>query len=375
VAAPVVLSVFGSAIAFILSGTGPGGASVGAGDVLVDWRSVDRPMAVDANGDGMVDIVGWLLRNEIAVDGTTDHLAAFDGRDGSRLWMSPSLGENASTTALAATAGDAILVLDKGMARGLSLSDGQPRWQTQLGEQAERVCAAPGQRNAVIVKLKDERRVRLSSDGASVRPAEAEPCTPVWSTRETPPDEAVVVPTDGPRSSDEADVDPPGMYVERPLHQPGSEHLVLLGTKQPGTRLPMAAAYACDDVTRGGGFGGRRVFGCTQPELLWKSVVPASKPMEASPGAPEVAALRNGVLYVGYEASAKDDRWRVTAFEVTTGRRLWDQPALVEPSTVEVSRDLSRLLPTSSGLFVDHGWSGAGMLDVATGEPKFAVAR
>lgn len=377
---PVALMIIGAGVSFVLSMKGSGAAMGAAGggvqNVLVDWKSSGHPMLVDANGDGTSDVIGWLMKNEISTETVTDHLAAFDGRDGSRLWMSPSLGENASTQAIVAVAGDVVLVADKGVARALRLSDGQLRWKSQLGEQAERICGSEDG-GAVLVRLRDERTVRLTLQDATIKPVEDEDpeCVPVWSSESTPPSEAAVATGGVSITRFETNVEPEGMSVGRPLHQPGSEQLVVLGHKDPGTRVPMAGAYACGEVTRNETRMGGTAFECEQPELLWKSVVPATNPMEVDSGTPDIAALRDGVVYVGYEVDSMDDIWRVAAFEVETGRRIWDERALVEPASTDHERDLARIVPTDSGLFVDHGWGSAGMRDARTGEAKFAIAR
>lgn len=377
VVAPFAISLLASLFALVGSSKGgaggPGGGAVGG--VQLDWASTGRPIAVDANDDGTPDILGWAHKVDLSGGEPSYHLAAFDGETGRRLWLGPGDEDLAPHQSLAAAAGDvAILVDDKGTAHGYELSEGTPRWETALGERAEKLCVGEEGAGVAQVVLADERKVQLSLDDGSMQPAEGEEaCAPAWSTASTPPEAGVLLSGTFHGQLDR-DIPTEDMDVEAVLRAPSSDRLAVVGAKAKGTRVPMAGAYRCASVSSERDMN-RRVYDCEEPELLWTSALPSSDPMKARTGDPEVATLHGGVLYLGYEPDREEDVWNATAFELETGRRLWDVPGLVGDEEPNVIHDLSWLLPLGDRVLSDHGYGAAGVLDAETGEPLFAIGR
>jgi hypothetical protein len=136
------------------------------------------------------------------------------------------------------------------------------------------------------------------------------------------------------------------MDVTHVLKDPTRNRLVLIGKKKPGTRVPMAAAFACSGVkvNRRRGLNYR----CLKPKQLWKLEIPVGNPMEAKYPITPSFAIRAGTLYVTYDAEDSSvqyyDAHRVAAFALETGKRLWDWKLRGNDSdTVE------GIVPTGSG--------------------------
>lgn len=374
---PFVLMFGGAFVSFFVQNGGKGfGSGLEDAYSMLDWRGIGWPMVADVNGDGTDDVLGWFIDIDASAGETTDRLAAFDGRDGSRLWLSDGLGETMSLSSTSAVVGDAIVIVDEGgKARALDLSSGTPRWQIPLGERAESICASAAGDGA-LVTLADERTVLVAIGDGSMRPSTEGRCGPTSSTKGLAEDRAVGV--SGAMTFDDdgaSDIEPEGMRPSMVLRDPSADRLIILGSKEPGTSVPMVAAYHCDsiDVDEDHGFGMK--YACSQPELLFETLVPSGDPLSADTGAPEIATVSDGVVYVGYRATSGADVHQVAAFELTTGRRLFDVPGMLEPGSVRVKHDLQAIIPTNAGLVVDHGYGALSAIDSKTGDAKFTIGR
>ena len=93
-----------------------------------------------------------------------------------------------------------------------------------------------------------------------------------------------------------------GMGVQSIVRE--GEGWVLLGAKEPGTRVPMVGYFA-----RG--------------KLAWSAVVPDGNPLDARTGRPDRVAIVQGAVVVPY-AMNTSGAGRVAAFALDSGRRIWD---------------------------------------------------
>jgi hypothetical protein len=254
--AVVVMALVGAgALAAFLAagrGGGPGG----------DRYSVaGRPVPIDANGDGITDIAMGLTTLR---ENSTEHLAAFDPTTGRQVWRTEALPKRPEHVAaaqgkLVATVG-AVLY-------GFDAKSGARVFNTTLPELPDALCEhASGL--GLLTKDKKLYPVDLGSG-------------------------ALGTPTAGARYAHEAgtrciDLDPPHAsqgprlfeIEERPYRDRlktmqvsdvfalGSSTLALaVGTRQPGTRVPMLAMFDGD-------------------RQLWAQEVPGSEPLAAKEGDP-----------------------------------------------------------------------------------------
>ncbi|MCK6588308.1 MAG: PQQ-like beta-propeller repeat protein [Polyangiaceae bacterium] len=288
------------------------------------------PMLADATGDGAPDlIVSFDFREGGAIRYS---FGAFNGRTGEPLWKTEDLGSTIFQTT-AAVDKDRLFVADaKGNLFAYALRDGKRQWQTSLGDKALRYCRAP-EPDSIRVITADKRVLVIDVKTGGQRPATDNntktTCSvlpgnerPTFSPEPTGyPDmrgplgvEAwvcgsvrvmgdrnfIMQDSCGPRMKVNPNV-VQGMYIEYIVRE--GEGWILVGSKNPGTRTPMVGF-----VTRG--------------KLVWTTVVPDGNPLEARAGSPSRIAVAGGLVAVPYIVESRGAR--VAAFDVGSGRRVWD---------------------------------------------------
>jgi outer membrane protein assembly factor BamB len=96
-------------------------------------------------------------------------------------------------------------------------------------------------------------------------------------------------------------------------------------------------------------------FDVRSRRVLWQRVLPHENPKVAREGSPRIADLRNGKLFVLYDAWQA--RWKLAALDAATGAPLWEKdlpaPAFFTASATE--------------LFVPVGAEGIRIFDLRTG--------
>jgi hypothetical protein len=330
----VSLAVMGAATAMTLasrpmtsSGPGPQHAagematvSAIASGPAVEYRFDDRPMLADINADGAPDIVGRVNQYEVGA-----WIAAFDGTTGAELWRSGLLGKDAeSGSTLRGIAHGRVVAVDElGKLQAFDLKTGGPAWSTLLGEKADSMCAAPG---AIVIETTDEVRHGLDpQSGKPHDPGKPADCAVVYSSeRDITPTYRII---DWPRFEENHlpslnHVD--GISAHRALIPTGPGPRFLLGAKDKGTSVPMAAAV-----------GDKR-------KILWKEVVPGVDPLTTDTNVTTVeAGFGDGILVVPYSMKNRDDGVRMAALSADTGARLWDVQITASPFSygLEVTAD------------------------------------
>lgn len=308
----------------------------------------------DLNGDGTPEIIGRTHKLE------PEHvslLAAFDGKTGDRLWESEELGprEDLLLSPMGVAGGLAVLGTGGPGLVAVSLTDGAIRWRTRLGEKIEQICA--GDARAVRVRTADKKlhSVALADGKAAPTAATDDSCRPL--------------PNDNPRADQPhrlvhsshdrtGEVKIEGMSVDSVLVHPESGTSVALGYRYPGTDVPVVARYrwreppraevvneptppglqeklatalgpeksrAALDALKHRRLSRRAGVQIPVVELSWQADVPGVDPFTVETGAvePSEADLNDQVLVVAYETK-QDDVYRLTAFELTSGKRRWD---------------------------------------------------
>ena len=285
----------------------------------VEYRFDDRPMLADINADGAPDVIGRVQEYNLGA-----WIAAFDGTTGAELWRSGLLGKDAEAgSSLRGIAHDRFVAVDAlGKVQAFDLKTGGPAWSTLLGERAESMCAAPG---VIVVETTDEVRHGLDPlSGKPREPGKPAACAVVYSSeRDITPTYRII---DWPDF--EAHRLPPlhhvdGITAHRALIPAGPGPRFLLGIRDKGTSVPMAAAV-----------GDRR-------KVLWKEDVPGVDPLTTNTNVTTVeGGFRDGVLVVPYHMNG-DGGVRMAALAADTGTRLWDVQITNSPfsSGLEVTAD------------------------------------
>lgn len=322
---------------------------------LSEFWGGGHPMVADINGDGVGDIIG-LARNIQGADST--RLIAYDGTSGDKLWSSQPQGKfgDVQQGKTAISGGVVIHAAITGTAMGFDLGTGAVKWQgVSLGEKAERLCSAgEGQ---VFVDTADQRRITIATgDGAVVSEMERsrdERCQPLWS----------LIPNSQPgltisrfpfRQADHPDALGETMRVDWSLRAKGGP-AIALGSKKKGTNIPFIGGYW---PSLGQDIDSKSL----ETRILWTSEVPAERPLDADTGGPTHACIGDSVAYVGYET--KDDVVRVAAFEVETGKRVWD---VATPKPARGSLVLAGVAVHGERVYVST-WTNLHILDRTSGK-------
>ena len=318
------------------------------------------PVLADVDGDGADDVIGF---SRYVLDGDRMHLAAFSGATGKKLWETPKLGTYTDVyQGVIATADDTVVVaMPTGALRGYARTTGAARWETQVGEKVDHLCA--GDRTGTIaVGTADKRwhrvtladggradmvplRVAERDEGAVARvlgTAEAGGCEPLASSeREGMP---------GLRTAESWSGMPEveGMRVERIARRDGGP-VIAIGTKQPGSAVPMMAAL-----------DGARV--------RWKVIVPATDPLNTR-AEDHLMTIGGDVVVAAYEISSSNEPPHLTAFALADGRRLWDVP--VQKGTTIVMTALA----IAGTNVVLSSWGHLQAYDLATGARQFRIGQ
>jgi outer membrane protein assembly factor BamB len=268
---------------------------------LAKFSFVDPPMLVDADDDGVDDLVGGCC--DVA-DPSNCWIGAFSGVDGRLLWQSETIA--LAAPGLRAVAGNLVVATDSlGKVRAFDAAKGGSLWTLALGEVPKLACASS---DFVGITTTDGtfHALALASgktpDASSLREA----CEPVYNTGlgEAPNFQLENKLTKKNARGREVAQEIAGMSIRTVLVPTSGAARVAIGNKARGSEVPMVAV-----VARG--------------KLLWQSPVPAVNPLNTESTAWHQAAVRRGRIVIPY--SEKDPRrGRLTCFDLGSGRRQWD---------------------------------------------------
>ena len=312
-----------------------------------EWDGVDAVILADINGDGVLDALGRVRKLQ-----PEDTLAAgaFDGKTGKALWRSEPLGLRGDILHTVSGLAPGLLMMAgrPGELVGMNSADGSVKWRIRLAEKIEHVCEGPAPGNVVVLTADKRAQVIALADGRVEGPAPDDTCKPL------PTDDADEESADRQiwswHGSHEAEVprELEGMRVDEALHHPQSGVTIALGTKQPGTGIPMIAR-----VTSGTG-------------AAWIAMVPGGDPLAAPTGSAEAenTAVDGDGVAVAYNVKFAHG-YRVALFAASDGRRLWD-------AEMDSDMPLSAVRMSPTHVFVSR-WDGLYVFDRATGKKAYVI--
>ncbi len=304
----------------------------------------------DVNGDGHVDVIGharYVQRED------SYYLAAFDGLTGDKLWESETIGNHSdSISGKSILHGEFIAQADsRGNIAGYSVSDGKRLWKHPLGEKLKEVCA--NGETSLALKLSDKswKSIELPDGTMTKMEHPPEDCKRVAVHKKHSQRSRVHL-GHGRRSKARSSLGKiESMKVRdvvKLVDEPG--HLVALGHKSPGTKIPMVAYLSLpppetSDEEADKSEGKKRKKrkkrkSRAQPkaELVWAKELPALDPLAAKEEAPSFVAISKGYIVSVYQP--KNGNPRVVCFTREGGQRLWDK-ALPGTATVLTAIDIS----------------------------------
>jgi outer membrane protein assembly factor BamB len=305
--------------------------------------------------------------------GVTRRYVAFDGKSGAELWQSGDIGSDLFNSSAVLEHSRLMVVNRTGKVTAFDGRSGKQQWEQLLGERVVGVCKAK-EPDSVRFKTADDRIVALDTRSGNKTPVAGKPpCERANSNQQDrfsrdirdrsdsrAPAGVKSVSCGGVRVMGDQNftlpeqckaqfrVDPdsiPGMSASALWQHDGG--LLVFGTRRPGTRVPMVG------FMKGG-------------KLVWSSEVPDKDPLEAREGAPPEVALDGGRLFVSYEQQSGDKPAAVTAFDVTTGSRLWH---VALPGKL---RSIRHLDAAGGGVFVGAG-DNLVALGGADGKSRFTL--
>lgn len=312
-----------------------------------EWDGVDAVILTDINGDGVLDALGRVRKLQ-----PEDILAAgaYDGKTGKKLWTSEKLGLRGDILHTVSGLAPGLLMMGgpAGELVGISSADGSVRWRIRLAEKIDRVCEGTAPGNVVVVTADKRAQVIALADGRVEGPAPDDTCKPL------PTDDADEASADrdiwawhGPHA-EQVPRELEGMRVDEALHHPQSGVTIALGTKQPGTGIPMIA----------------RVTSAT--DATWIAMVPGGDPLAAPTGSAEAdnTAVDGDGVAVAYNVKFAHG-YRVAYFAASDGRRLWD-------AEMDSDMPLSSVRMSPTHVFVSR-WDGLYAFDRATGKRAYTI--
>jgi len=286
----------------------------------------------DVNGDGVDDFIGFDRNTRI----DKMALAAFSGKDGSKIWKTPALGTYTEIYQNQyVIAGDLIVMTDQlAHVDGFDLKTGAKRWRATASE-----IAIPCRAAAPMVKTKDNKVWAVGAADGKLTLAST-PCDELDAGFH-PASGAVEV------REHRHDLKIDGMNIDN-VYARGDGPQVVVGNKSPGTSIPMLAAI---DATG---------------KVLWKAEVPGHDPLTVSTGRPKGVAISDKEIAIVYERG-HDAPWELTVFDRVSGARKFETTGKKTRMNVLSFVQLSRSAAAVST------WGSLQIFDLATGKLMYTI--
>lgn len=290
-----------------------------------DYYVDSHLLRLDLNGDGVLDLVLHVTRDR------KSRYLALDGKTNQQLWRTPGFDDRKPPNAAVTSTGHLFAWADRG-ATLTSYPEGRRAWATPMGEEIKRICTSK-EPHHVVVDLADGRRQRVDQrSGAQASADGAGPChaLPMLGPNSRPivrdalqQSTAGLAPEAFPGAiscSSGLLITPAGMVRQRnpcraklagakkkgfgidAMFPVAGGKWVLLGTRYPGTAVPMV----------GMGAPGR---------IDWAREVPKIDPTTATTGMPLGYAVLDGLVVVADDAGPAA---RLVAFALPNGEQAWE---------------------------------------------------
>lgn len=347
----VIMAVVGGVIFFAVS---KAKGLVNSYKDKMSWAG-HAPVLIDIDGDQVPDPIGIV---RYTGDNDRAHLAAFSGKTGAKLWESETLGKYSDLGQFQfAPAGDLIVLAnDRGNVIARDKANGGVKWQLSMSEKIDVMCR--GQGNGLVVSTADgkwfaidtkgkktdaEKLVRLDRDYTSdtvrasfdgIKGELGDVCYQVGSAAWHTPQGVFALQG---WSAGLANID--GMDVKLLIKRPGGGPTVALGHKQPGTQVPMVAVLGPPptlgedeyvdgqpvpevDPRKKSRPKKRREQKEMLPKAKWVTEIPAVDKLVSSFDT-QNTALSDKAVVILYQGA--NSTYRLTAFGLEDGKRLWDR--------------------------------------------------
>ena len=373
----ILMAVIGGGVFFAVKKAG------GIGGVFGSMMWAGHPPALtDVDGDGTVDVVGV---SRYVHDNDRAHYAAYSGKTGTQLWETETIGKYSDITQDQYGAiGDTLFITTKDgklIARNLK-SKGVVKWEISLGEKIDAMCA---QGNELVIATADQKwwivdgagkkregkkLYRLARDYTNDEAKFAferaggeagDVCIPLGWDHRTPPGVIAL-----PGWSEMANI--PGMRIEVLIKRAGGP-AIAVGKKQPGTSVPLLARLGPrpeQPPMPKKGWRTEEEKKALLPSAEWKVEIPAVDPLNARFDEEHVT-LSDKAVFVLYEVS--NSKHHLAAFDIASGKRLWDREVSHGSGFVAVSLSL---IGDAVGLTT---WRALTAFNAADGNERYRIGQ
>lgn len=267
-------------------------------DHTVQWRDIDTPRMIDADGDGVADVVG------IGELGTDPQLVAVSGRDGHVLWhITPDDRKNPPHAL--GVIGETIVIADaRGTLYAYEPKTGAQRWKADMPDEVYGFCADPSP-SSFVVDMPSGAHQRVTTATGAVTPfakAHDWECDHVLGSTE---DGSVVGGTSVRGNFESATMDVALVYAR------GTGPRVVSGQHKGGRAIARLAAVEANG------------------HVLWEHDVADGDPRDIETGGAYALGIADDTIVAEYHRSAPANGERVAGFDRTTGVRRFDVAARV----------------------------------------------
>lgn len=306
------------------------------------------PAPVRINGDAVEDFVGRYRVLDLSTGGSHEFVGGFDGASLKRLWLVAlgSTQEAFGQGTFVVVSGNRMLVTDfRDGGHVYDVTNGKETSSFQMSDRAARVCGSPaGSKPEAFVDVQDRTTVLVDLATGAVKKGAARPAyCPVSSAsgcsfgfhRTQARCESV--------DTAAAGVKVTGFEGDHVLTDEASHLSVIVGTKSPGTRIPIAVG-----IDPGG------------KTAKWQRTIPSLDPQTVHEGVP-VSDLGAGKFVA--ELQLASGGARISAIDARSGAALWEVPL---PRSKDGSLS-DELTISDARVYVPH-WTWLDVFDAKTGK-------
>jgi hypothetical protein len=313
---------------------------------LLHWDSSWAPYPARINGDAIEDFVGRVEIQHAESGNSQVFIDGFDGATLNRLWAAGPFGDSSDTRGLEfAVAGSRAIVTDsRSIGHILDVTNGNEVARVNLSDRAKSICASPGSgaKSEVWIEVSDEQNVLVDLTAATSKkaPRPAYCGSDHYSVEDIECHVGLFERPEATCKGVEPSFRAPGFRGERMLSD--GEATVVVGTKSPGSQVPMAVGY--DPKSK---------------HVLWQRTIPQGDLASVKDGL-GLTDLAGGVLVSQVELTS--GLFHLCALDAKGGSPLWQ-------TEVPRSKDGSAartMKITQTRVYLPH-WTYLDVLDARSG--------